>query len=113
MLKRYQHIVGGIFRVIDALVVGLAWLAAYWIRFEWEVVEVTKGNPGFETYASLLPLVMILWSVVLSSTGAYRPRRMLRRTHEVHLLLRAHATAILFFIALTYLFSEYKYSRLV
>ena len=38
---------------------------------------------------------------------------MLRRTHEAHLLLKAHGVAMLFFIALTYLFSEYRYSRAV
>ena len=34
----------------------------------------------------------------------YQSRRMLRRTHEAHLLLKAHGVAMLFFIALTYLF---------
>ena len=38
---------------------------------------------------------------------------MLRRTHEVHLILKSHGVAMLFFIALTYMFSEYKYSRVV
>ncbi|MCC7441334.1 MAG: undecaprenyl-phosphate glucose phosphotransferase [Bdellovibrionales bacterium] len=113
MLKRYQHIVGGVFRVVDAAVVGAAWLAAYWLRFDLEVVSVTKGIPPFETYAALLPLVMILWSTVLASMGAYRPRRMLRRTHEIQLLIRAHSLALLLFIALTYVFSEYRYSRAV
>jgi Undecaprenyl-phosphate glucose phosphotransferase len=74
-------------------------------------VEVTKGFPKFEKYAALAPLVMILWAFVFSSMKVYQSRRMLRRTHEAHLLLKAHGVAMLFFIALTYLFSEYRYSR--
>lgn len=111
MLKRYHRIVGGIFRVVDACVIGLVWIASYWIRFYIPLIEVTKGFPKFEKYAALSPLVMVLWAMVLSSMRVYQSRRMLRRTHEAHLLLKAHGVAMLFFISITYLFSEYKYSR--
>ncbi|MGZ3687770.1 MAG: undecaprenyl-phosphate glucose phosphotransferase [Bdellovibrionota bacterium] len=111
MLKRYQHIVGGTFRLVDAGVIGAAWIAAFWLRFYLPVIEVTKGFPKFETYAALSPLVIALWMTVFASMRVYQPRRMLRRTHEAHLLLRAHGVAMLFFIAITYLFSDYRYSR--
>lgn len=111
MLKRYQHIVGGVFRLIDALVIVIAWIAAYWLRFHFPIIEVTKGFPHFSQYAALSPLVLGLWMGVFSWMRVYQSRRMLRRTHEAHLLLRAHAVALLVFVALTYLFSEYRYSR--
>ena len=113
MLKRYHHIIGGIFRAVDASVIGLAWLLSYWLRFSIPLIEVTKGFPPFEKYAALSPLVMILWMMVFSTMKVYQSRRMLRRTDEAHLILKAHGVAMLFFIALTYLFSEYKYSRVV
>ena len=111
MLKRYHRIVGGIFRTVDACVIGMAWIASYWLRFHLPLVEVTKGFPPFAQYAALMPLVVVLWMMVFSVLRVYQSGRMLRRTHEVHLLLKAHGTALLFFIALTYLVSEYKYSR--
>src|ERR1700689_1286209 len=113
MLKRYHHIVGGVFRFVDACVIGLAWLAAYWIRFYLPLIEVTKGFPPFKKYAALCPLVIALWMTVFSSMRVYQSRRMLRRTHEAQLILKSHGVAMLFFIAITYLFSEYKYSRAV
>jgi Undecaprenyl-phosphate glucose phosphotransferase len=113
MLKRYQHIVGGVFRGVDAFVIVAAWIAAYWIRFYLPLIEVTKGFPSFKTYAALSPLVLGLWMGVFSWMRVYQARRMLRRTHEVQLLLKAHSVAMLFFIALTYMFSEYRYSRAV
>ncbi|MEK6579938.1 MAG: exopolysaccharide biosynthesis polyprenyl glycosylphosphotransferase, partial [Bdellovibrionota bacterium] len=67
----------------------------------------------FSTYAALSPLIMILWNIVFSSLRVYEARRMLRRTHEVQLILKAHGIAMLLFIAMTYMFSEYKYSRAV
>ena len=111
MLKRYHHIVGGTFRIVDACVIGTAWLVSYWLRFTLPFLVVTKGFPKFNKYAALTPLVVILWMAVFSSMRVYQARRMLRRTDEAHLLLKAHTVAMLFFIALTYLFSEYRYSR--
>lgn len=111
MLKRYHHMVGGVFRVVDAFVIALCWLVSYWLRFYVPVIEVTRGFPKFHSYAALSPLVVVLWMTVFSAMRVYQSRRMLRRTHEAHLLLRAHAVSMLFFIAITYLFSEYKYSR--
>ncbi len=113
MLKRYHHIVGGIFRIVDALVIGAVWLGSYGIRFYVPLIRVKKGFPSFSKYAALSPLVIILWMTVFSALRVYQSRRMLRRTHEVQLILKAHGIALLFFIALTYLFSEYKYSRIV
>lgn len=111
MLKRYHHIVGGIFRTVDACVIAGVWLASFWIRFYLPVIEVTKGFPDFDKYAALSPLIVILWMTVFSYMRVYQSHRMLRRTDEAHLILRAHLIAMLVFIALTYLFSEYRYSR--
>jgi Undecaprenyl-phosphate glucose phosphotransferase len=113
MLKRYQHIVGGAFRIIDACVIGAAWLLSYWARFYLPVIQVTKGFPKFARYASLSPLVIVLWMTVFASMNVYQSRRMLRRTDEAHLLFKAHGVAMLFFIAITFMFSEYRYSRAV
>ena len=112
MLKRYHHMVGGVFRVVDTSVVATSWLAAWWIRFKMPVViPVTKGLPAFSTYAALTPLVVFLWMIVFQNMQVYQSRRMVRRTHEVQALLRAHFVALLLFISITYLFSEYRYSR--
>jgi Undecaprenyl-phosphate glucose phosphotransferase len=91
----------------------LVWLTSYWLRFHLPLIQVTRGFPKFQKYAALSPLVIALWMTVFSSMRVYQSRRMLRRTHEVQLILKSHGVAMLFFIALTYLFSEYKYSRAV
>jgi Undecaprenyl-phosphate glucose phosphotransferase len=113
MLKRYHHIIGGIFRTVDALVIGLAWLCAYALRFYFPIIEVTKGFPPFEKYAALTPLVVALWMVIFSYMRVYQSKRMLRRTDEAFEILKAHGTAMLLFITITSLVSEYRYSRAV
>jgi Undecaprenyl-phosphate glucose phosphotransferase len=111
MLKRYHQTVGITFRAVDACVIAAVWLLSYWGRFYLPVIQVTKGFPPFAKYAALTPLIVILWQAVFSSAKLYQSQRMLRRTHEAFLVLRAHAFAMLLFISLTYLFAEYQYSR--
>lgn len=111
MLKRYHQQTGVVFRIVDGTVVGLIWILSYWARFYLPVFEVTKGFPEFSQYAALTPVVILLWLAIFSGFQMYRSRRLLRRTDEVFQVAKAHGVALLFFIALTYLFSEYKYSR--
>jgi Undecaprenyl-phosphate glucose phosphotransferase len=113
MLKHYQHTFGYILPMVDACVMVAAWFAAYWVRFTISPIPVTKGFPAFATYASMAPLVAVLWISVFALMRVYESRRMLGRFHEMQLLLKAHGVALLGFIAVTYLFEEYKYSRVV
>jgi Undecaprenyl-phosphate glucose phosphotransferase len=111
MLKRYYSQFGVLLRLTDALVVAGLWLASYWLRFHANLIEVRYGIPAFETYLALLPLVVVLWDVVLTSFGAYSSSRLPRRTEEVIQLLKAHSVALLLMVTLTAWISEYRYSR--
>jgi Undecaprenyl-phosphate glucose phosphotransferase len=111
MLKRYQRTIGNLFRVFDAAIVVGAWLLAYWERFYGIALAPASSLPEFSTYAALSPLVAVLWIATFSSMRVYESRRMTGRLDEMKLVLRAHGTALLFFIAITYAFDDYKYSR--
>ena len=117
MLKQYEHTFGHLYRGIDACVVVGAWLASYWFRFDLQpltgALAVTKGLPEFETYAALSPLIAVLWVGSLSWMRAYESMRRLGRFQQLGPVLKAHVLALLAFVAITYLFKEYRYSRLV
>jgi Undecaprenyl-phosphate glucose phosphotransferase len=112
MSTRYRAVVSILVRVTDALVVGAAWLASYWARLLSPRLG-QKQLPEFGVYASLVPMILLLWAVVFSFLGVYQSGRMRTRTAEVLLLWRAHATALVIFVALASLFDSYRYSRLV
>jgi len=118
MLQRFQCTFGHALLVVDAVVMVLAWCAAYWLRFYFpfpvpSFLEVSKGFPTFATYTALFPLVAGLWIGVLVWMRAYEGSRLLGRTVQIVLVLRAHAMALLLFVALTYFLDNGKYSRLV
>jgi lipopolysaccharide/colanic/teichoic acid biosynthesis glycosyltransferase len=111
MLTQYQLTIGGMSRLVDATIIGVVWLASFWLRFHVPVIEVTKGFPPFSSYAALTPLVVVLWAVILEAQKVYQPLGTKRRFAENAILLKAHTSAILCFIALTYVITEYRYSR--
>jgi Undecaprenyl-phosphate glucose phosphotransferase len=112
MLKRYQDSVGGIYRIVDASIVVVAWLLAYWFRFFVSPIAATE-LPPFARYSALAPLIGILWMAVFTWMRVYTSRRALGRIAELQRVLRAHGVALLSFIAITYMFEDYKFSRLV
>jgi Undecaprenyl-phosphate glucose phosphotransferase len=112
MLKRYQDTVGGIYRIVDAGIMVAAWLLAYWHRFFFSPFKASE-LPPFSRYSALAPLVGILWMAVFTWMRIYASRRTVGRIQELQMILRAHGVALLSFIAVTYVFEDYKFSRLV
>jgi Undecaprenyl-phosphate glucose phosphotransferase len=111
MLKRYQSVVCGIFRVADAVIIVACWFAAYWLRFQ--ALGSADEIPPFEKYSALAPLVGVLWVTVFTLMRLYESQRMRGLRQEVGLVTQAHVVAMLLFLAVAFTFKEYHYSRLV
>jgi FlaA1/EpsC-like NDP-sugar epimerase len=111
MLLQYQFTIGLIARLFDVGVVGGIWLASFWLRFYVPIVAVTKGFPEFSVYAAVTPLIGFLWFLVFDTQQVYVPSARPRGQGESWKVLKAHATAIIVFVALSYVFSEYRFSR--
>lgn len=113
MLKRYHQVFGSLLIAADICGLISAWLMAYYLRFYTQIVPVTKGIPPLSKYATLIIPVCFVWLVVFSYFQLYRSQRITRRTTELGKVLRAHMVALLLFVALTYIFTEYRFSRVV
>jgi Undecaprenyl-phosphate glucose phosphotransferase len=100
-------------QVLDVTVIAAAWLASFWLRFYVPLVSVTKGFPSFSRYAALTPLMVVLWAVIFDGQGLYDVSNRRRASSWVGAVVRAHVVALAAFVALTYVFSEYRYSRVV
>ncbi len=99
----------------DALAAAAAVLLAYWLRFEVEVLPVTKGVPDFQMYLRLVPVVAVMWPLVFSFQGLYQRRRSRFSPDEVGRLVAAILLATLLLTAgLTfYRPPDFTYSRVV
>lgn len=111
MLKRYYQVFGSLLIVSDALGLVLAWWISYYLRFYTQIVPVTKGIPPFSPYSALTVPVVLLWITVFSYFRLYRSSRIMRRTTELGQVLRAHGTAVALLASLTWVVTEYQFSR--
>jgi exopolysaccharide biosynthesis polyprenyl glycosylphosphotransferase len=67
----------------DLFATALAYVAAWLLRFEVEVIPVTKNVPAIEPYLTLLPVVLVLFPIVFHFHGLYQIRRGRSRVDEV------------------------------
>lgn len=113
MLKRYHQVFGSLLIVSDAIGLIVAWFLSFYLRFYTQIVPVTKGIPPFSRYVALTVPVVFLWVGVFSYFRLYGSHRIVRRTAELGNVLKAHGAALALFVALTWIVTEYRFSRVV
>lgn len=115
MLKQKRQLFELFFVCADLIVVSIAWLLAYLVRFEFEIIPADKGVPPFDNYVSMLLFIWLIWAFVFRRMGLYRPMRGVRRSRELWELFQGNFLSLLVLIAVTYLFREKSvpFSRLV
>lgn len=111
MLRKYYSVFGPAHRVLDALILVISWVAAYYLRLHYPLSIMTNAIPPFEEYAAYSIVIVLLWQMVFSVSNLYSSKRMTRRTVEAYQVVRAHSLSIFIFITLTYLVATYKISR--
>jgi exopolysaccharide biosynthesis polyprenyl glycosylphosphotransferase len=91
----------------------LALAAAWCLRFQIRVFPVTKGVPDAAPYWRLAPILALLWPVVYSFHGLYRPRRGRSRSEEAFVIFTATALAVVLLAGIATFYRDFSYSRLV
>lgn len=112
MLKRYYQVFGSVLLASDVLGLSGSWLFAYYLRFYTQIIPVTKGVPPFSRQLAMLIPVLFVWVGVFAYYRLYGSQKIMRRTTEFWNCIKAQIVALSLFLVLTYVFSEYTFSRL-
>jgi len=113
MNPRKQNILTLIRMCVDILMVILAWVCAWLFRF-YGGIEASRGIPEAGLYFKLLPFIAVIWLGVFAAAGFYRRSNRHRSAIlEAIDVIQSCALATVAFIAFTYFYEEYRYSRLV
>jgi exopolysaccharide biosynthesis polyprenyl glycosylphosphotransferase len=113
MISRRRQIQVVLQLVGDVLATATALLLAYWLRFDVEMLPVTKGVPPLAPYLGLIPVTTVLWPLVFYFQGLYqRPRARSRFDEAVRVLVAVALATALLTAGLTF-YREFSYSRLV
>lgn len=98
--------------VVDLLTTYAALLLAFHLRFEVQIVPVTKGIPPFEPYLALFPIITLVWPVVFYFQGLLEGRPQRSRVEEVFAVTIAVTVASVVLYAGLGFYREFTYSRL-
>ena len=75
MIARHARLFVALHVVSDALFGMAAFTLAYVIRFETDLIPVTRGYPPLSQYLAVLPLVALIVPLAFQIHGMYRLRR--------------------------------------
>ncbi|HEX7181946.1 MAG TPA: undecaprenyl-phosphate glucose phosphotransferase [Thermoanaerobaculia bacterium] len=96
MIRQRHRTTAGIYFAGDLVATMAAFFAAWLLRFEVEVIPVTKNVPEFGPYLRLIPIVLAVWPVVFYFHGLYQSRRGRSRVDEILTLAMAVLVATVF-----------------
>lgn len=113
MLKKHSQFFESILFIADLVVICLAWLLSYYIRFYSGVMPVDKGIPSFQIYLYLITPILLIWGVVFRAFELYRPKRISPYINELFDITKACTFSVFILVALTFFFRQYDYSRLM
>src|SRR3989442_1794136 len=111
MFKRHNQLFTALRVLLDMLLVGAAFWAAYALRFgsprTWPYPELPRP---VETLI-VASLALIIWPLSLRAMGLYRPQRQKTQLDEVFGVFKATLVAGLLLVSVTYFVREARYSR--
>lgn len=113
MMHRPLRVLSAIAFATDFATVSVAYFLAYFLRFRFEIVPLTKGIAPLGVYLSFLPIALALWFYASWANGLYHPHRKHFFIDEALAVAKSGSLATLFLIALTFFYRDYSFSRVM
>jgi len=89
LIRQRHQALATIYASGDLFATLAAFFTAWALRFELEVIPLTKAVPDIRRYLELIPFVLVLWPVVFYFHGLYQNRRGKSRVDEALTVLVA------------------------
>lgn len=97
--------------IVDGICVILSWLIAYYLRF-FSFLATPKGVPNIALYLKLIPFIAIIWAATFFYSGHYKGlKKLYSPATEFFKIFKISVLATAIFIAVSFFYEEYKYSR--
>ena len=113
MIKDNQKYFNRLHLLMDAVVVAVSYLLAWYIKFctIFADTEPGAGALDMETYSSFLYFVVPEYIILYYFFNLYAPKRATRRKYELEGIIKANAVGIVFFIVFLYMIKQQDFSR--
>jgi len=101
VIRQRHRETAALFLLGDLVATVAAFLAAWSLRFDVQVVPLTKEVPAFGRYLQLLPFIAVVWPIVFYFHGLYQIRRGQSRVEEFFSLFVAKLLAVVLLAGIT------------
>ncbi|MEO8505172.1 MAG: undecaprenyl-phosphate glucose phosphotransferase [Acidobacteriota bacterium] len=95
MIRTRHRATAGLYFAGDMLATTVAFVAAWFLRFESPIIPLTKSVPDVHRYFELFPIILLVWPVVFYFHGLYQMKRGRSRVDEALTILVAILLATL------------------
>lgn len=100
--------------ITDFIMINLSFLLAYWIRFPLNLIgKAYIPISPIEPYLKAILLISFIWLLVFNTIGLYKIKRSLLMIDELFDIGKGITIGIAIVMALSFLYREFSYSRLV
>jgi Undecaprenyl-phosphate glucose phosphotransferase len=111
MLRRHNRLLVAFHVAADVLLGMVAFLAAYFIRFDTGLVAMPKGHPPLQQYIDVLPFIAAVVPLGFHLQGLYRLRRGRSRIDDFFNVFVGSIIAVFFGVVATLYFGTYYVPR--
>lgn len=108
--KRTTNI-GKILLIGDIIAINAGFLFTYWLRFNSGAFPIVHGVPHVSNYFGVLSFLTVILLLLMRSEKLYSAKVRLSIVDEFFVISRMVATGILIFMAATFVYREYSFSR--
>lgn len=115
MIKDNQKVFNRLHLLVDAVVVAISYLLAWYIKFCTVFADTEPGAGALDmgTYFSFLYFVIPEYIILYYFFNMYAPKRATRRKYEIGGILKANTAGIVIFIVFLYMIKQQHFSRFI
>ena len=115
MIKDNQKVFNRLHLLVDAIVVAVSYLLAWYIKFCTVFADTEPGAGALDmgTYFSFLYFVVPEYIILYYFFNMYAPKRATRRKYEIGGILKANTVGIVIFIVFLYMIKQQHFSRFI
>ncbi len=113
MLKRHSQLFLKLFILNDIIINSVSFLLAYYVRFNFPLVPITKGIPSIYPYLPFLLYVNVVWLFIFRENKLYEPKRGLNRVDEFFRLFKSVTLGVVIITGVMFFYRDFSYSRMV
>jgi hypothetical protein len=82
MIEQKHRALASVYLINDAVASNLAILFAWVLRFQLQIIPVTKGQQQLAAYLELMPIITVVFPLAFAVQGLYRMRTTRGKTEE-------------------------------